>query len=360
MSQPNNFVFLALAALLLGPPPSARACSAFEFGGASQGGVAHNVDWYTQLGAAGALFVNARGMEKQGELFGESDTPAHWISKYGSLTYTITGREFPAGGRNEAGLSVQALMFSGRFPTAAESSLPALGATQWVQYQLDTAATLQDVIANAAKIRPVSKSLVHYFVCDRQHQCAVFQYIDAQLKQFYGAGLPTPNLTNSSYADSVQAWHDCQGGKCTFATNSLERFSKAAEARAKFSGGDPLPFAASTLQNVAQTGAITTRFSFVDVPEQKGSPLYFTTGGNWNNWQKISLAALDFTCERAGRYLEIDSTLTGEQAGNLNPYSSAIQTKLAAQMPMPDSIRQALVALPSAKTRCVSPPAKRR
>jgi len=341
MSHSRILTVLAIAGTLLSLPPRARACSAFEFGGASQGGIAHNVDWYTQLGAAGVLFVNARGVEKQGELFGESDAPAHWTSKYGSLTYTITGREFPAGGRNEAGLSVQALMFTGRFPTAAESPLPALGATQWVQYQLDTAATLQDVIANAAKIRPVSKSVVHYFVCDRTHRCAIFQFVNGKLLQYSGASLPTATLTNSIYTDSVQAWHDCAtAGKCTFATNSLERFSHAAEARTQFtSGADPLQFAAANLEKIAQT-------------EQLGSPLYFTTGGNWQNWAKISLSALDFSCERGGRFLEIDSSLSGEQAGNLNPYSPSIQTKLAAQMPLSDASRQALVAFPAVKTKC--------
>jgi hypothetical protein len=341
-------IVLALC-ILLTSNSSSHACTAFEFGGYENGGIAHNLDWYSQMGSAAAFFVNARGTEKQGEIFGALDEVAHWTSKYGSLTYSITGREFPSGGRNEAGLSIQALMFTGRYPTKEESSAPALGATQWVQYQLDNSATLAEAVANAAKIRPVSQAVTHYFVCDKSHSCGVFQFVNGELKIYRERGLLTPTLTNSSYPESLQYWKDCLDGRCPPVTNSLVRFAKAASSRGTFrSGVNPVEFASSQLEGVVQTGAIETRYSFVDFKDE----IFFTPAKNWQGWQSIDLAKLDFSCANAGAYLEIDPAFKGDQTANLKPFEESIQAKLAAQMPLSPAGKKLLIDFPRTKTRC--------
>ena len=343
--------YILILGVLFAIPSRILACTALEFGSPDQGGIAHNVDW--SLPAAGAFFVNARGTLKQGELLGGKDPVAHWTSKYGSLTYTITGREFPAGGRNEAGLSVQALMFKGRFPTSVESSLPALGATQWVQYQLDTAATLTDAISNASKIRPVSAAIVHYFICDRTHNCGVFQFVDGQLKIYEGNSLPTPVLTNSAYPDSLRSWMDCKTSKCNITDRSLERFAEAAKARETFTpGNDPIEFASVQLAKVAQTGPITTRYSFVDIQKPGANVLYFTTVARWSRWSSIQVDALDFSCSNAGRFLEITSTLQGNQTASFKPFQSSIQSQLVGQMPISADAKKILIDYPTTKTKC--------
>ena len=71
------------------------------------------------------------------------EKPASWVSRYGSVTFNQYGREFPNGGMNEAGLVVE-LMWLDDTTYPATDGRPALDCLEWIQYQLDTAATLSD------------------------------------------------------------------------------------------------------------------------------------------------------------------------------------------------------------------------
>jgi choloylglycine hydrolase len=52
----------------------------------------------------GLVFINQRGIAKKG--LNTTGGIAKWVSKYGSVTFNLAGREFAFGGMNEAGLVV--------------------------------------------------------------------------------------------------------------------------------------------------------------------------------------------------------------------------------------------------------------
>lgn len=57
----------------------------------------------------GLVFVNRRGIAKEGYLRSTTGEKAKWISEYGSVTFNVPGREFPREGMNEAGLVVSTM-----------------------------------------------------------------------------------------------------------------------------------------------------------------------------------------------------------------------------------------------------------
>ena len=86
-----------------------------------------NYDWHLDHGL---VIVNKRNVTKRALLIDPEDTPARWISKYGSVTFNQYGREFPIGGmvegerpadaarkelREEAGLLAEDLQALGSF-----------------------------------------------------------------------------------------------------------------------------------------------------------------------------------------------------------------------------------------------------
>ena len=75
------------------------------------------------------------------------------------------GKEFPFGGINEKGVVIEIMRSNAEYPKPDER--PALNELQWIQYQLDNSASLEDVIANDKNIRiRAVKQELHFLVCD--------------------------------------------------------------------------------------------------------------------------------------------------------------------------------------------------
>jgi hypothetical protein len=118
------------------------------------------------------------------------------------VTFNQYGREFPAGGMNDAGLVVE-IMWLESSEYERPDARPTLNELQWIQYQLDRFATVDEVEAHAAELR-VSRvnGKVHYLACDRGGHCAAFGIRPAAVT--LGARVDEP------YAESV-AWAAKQG-----------------------------------------------------------------------------------------------------------------------------------------------------
>jgi penicillin V acylase-like amidase (Ntn superfamily) len=187
---------LSLATLL---PTVGEACTAFRY--QSDGGtyVAKNYDFVM---GEGLLFVNSRGMQKRSLAVEQT---VHWTSRFGSLTYNQFGREMPVGGMNEAGLVLEVLWLEDT-KYAGKDGRGELGVLQWVQYQLDTAGSVSDVIASDGKVRIVDgPGRVHFLVSDRSGATAVLEILDGKLRVYQGAELPITAVANDRYAACVEA-----------------------------------------------------------------------------------------------------------------------------------------------------------
>ena len=113
----------------------------------------------------GMVIVNKRHVAKTAM---GSTHPARWTSTYGSVTFNQYGRELPMGVMKESGL-VMATLWLKDSEYAVPDDRPAVNTLQWIQYQLDTAHTVDEVIASDAHVRvsPGGSAKVHYLVCDR-------------------------------------------------------------------------------------------------------------------------------------------------------------------------------------------------
>ena len=88
--------------------------------------------------------------------------------------------------------------------------IPAL---QWVQYQLDTAATVAEVIASDAEVRINGQERFHFFICDSLGNCASIEFLDGVMvvHQTTQETMPVKVLANSPYSTDLEYWENKEG-----------------------------------------------------------------------------------------------------------------------------------------------------
>lgn len=182
----------------------AYACTVFSLCHGSQCVYGQNLDWRDPL--PGFVLVNKRGVRKA-VLPWKGMWPAdgiwkevEWVSCYGSVTFTCYGRDFIEGGMNEEGLVVDETSLTARYPATDEP--PGISCAQWMQYQLDNFATVQEVLAHLNDLRPDGEGW-HYLVFDRNGNSAVIEYLEGTPRVYSGDSLQFPILTNTSYAQAL-------------------------------------------------------------------------------------------------------------------------------------------------------------
>src|ERR1051326_2434768 len=186
---------LFLTALLAVAPPGV-ACTTFCMNVNGHAVFGANYDWDTGVSM---VMVNKRWVAKQ-SLTGR---PVHWMSQYASITLNQYGREFPTGGMNEAGLGI-ALMGLDATQYPPVDSRPSTGILDWIQYQLDVSATVDDVVAHAQQIRIAQGGKgLHYLIADRSGRALTVEYLSGQLITHQDSMLPFAVLTNNTYDESI-------------------------------------------------------------------------------------------------------------------------------------------------------------
>jgi len=167
-----------------------------------------NLDLF--IPAEGQVFINKRGVIKTGISAGPGGARAHWVSKYGSVTLNLAGREFPWSGMNEAGLTLSTMYLpDGRMPDPDDRA--PLPLPMWAQYVLDTCASLDEVLAVHPVIRPEDSSSSHFLISDAQGNCLAVEWLDGKIASYRNDALPTKAMANAPYwqgADALQ-----RGGK---------------------------------------------------------------------------------------------------------------------------------------------------
>ncbi|MEM8866214.1 MAG: linear amide C-N hydrolase [Planctomycetota bacterium] len=309
-------LLLAIALSSLASP--LQACTCFFVANDSVALFARNYDWALERGM---LIVNKRGVAKQAFSF---DRPASWESRYGSITFNQYGREFPNDGMNEAGLVVAVMWLdTSKYPEPDER--PSMGSAQWVQYQLDTAATVDDVLAsdNQIRISSAGGGMVHYLVADASGNAAVIEWIDGKRVVHTGESLVAAALTNSTYERSVDYLRRHQefgGDRPIPATgSSLDRFVRAASTVAK--GVDDAAWDAEKsyagLANVAQG----SRTQWSIVYDVKNRAVEFRTQSA-PAIKSLSMASLDLSTDSPVKVLPIATTGAGDVASRLKDYDT--------------------------------------
>lgn len=261
-----------------------------------------NYDWMI---GDGMLFINKRGVSKRSS---EEVNPARWVSKFGSVTFNQYGWESPSGGMNEAGLVIE-LMWLDDTQYPKPDDRPAVDVLEWIQFNLDTAATTDDVIRNSESVRIVSAVKLHYLVNDKYGNTATIEFLDGHLVAHTGDRLPAAALTNDTYVRSLE--YSKRAGSPT-SESSLDRFTRAASKSKEFpnlsrKAKDAVDYAFETLANVAQKNS--TQWSIVY--DQKRGRVYFRTKKK-PELKSIDTTTLDFACGTPVKVLDVDVKETGD------------------------------------------------
>ena len=262
----------------------------------------------------GLVVMNPARLEKTGF---EPGGPA-WVARHASLTFNQFGRDFPMGGMNDAGLVVE-LMWHERAEYPSADARKPLGVLQWIQYQLDTAASVDDVLRSDRSVRVQGSVPLHYLVADASGRVATIEFISGVLRAETGAGLPVSVLANDTYADDVAFWQN-QKGRRASGSGSPARFARAADAVRAFetaAGPDPVSRAFAILDDVAQRN---TRWSIVY--DQVNRVVRFRTDTN-RQVRRIALESGGQDCARGAEVLDANAQWQGDVRARFEAYTEA-------------------------------------
>jgi choloylglycine hydrolase len=290
---------------------SAHACTTFCYQSGATRVFGKNYDWNVD---DGLVVVNKRGVVKTAFT---DDNPARWKSRYASVTFNQYGREFPSGGINEKGLVVE-LMWLDETVYPAPDGRAGLPTLQWIQYQLDNAATIDDVVASDASVRIVAtgSAKIHFLVADAKGGVAAVEYLDGKTVLHRGAALPYAVLTNDTYDDAAAYTRTIAAERLPRSTSSLDRFARAAVRTRERGAGDAVARAFDVLDDVAQDDY--TQWSIVyDMGDRRA---YFRTRLHRDvRW--IDLDALDPSCLTPVRVVDVNAKHSGDLSQNLVEYA---------------------------------------
>ena len=342
------FPILSACVICMGIVSISDACSAFSLAEEEVLITGKSYDW--DIGH-GLVIVNPRRLEKSFGIFGRG-TDDTWISKYGSVTFNQYGRDLPQSGMNEAGLVIEVLWLN-------ETSFPPddarqdLDVSRWIQYQLDTAASVDDVINSFERIQIRSNITVHYFISDRSGNAATVEFVEGKRIIHSGNTLPVSAITNSTYVNSLEYLETLIGSGSTHepaaGPGSLNRFVRVAKGLKDFDGEeepDPVVYAFDMLDEVKNPGYTQWQLVY----DQKTMMIHYRTAGN-PEIRKIDMEALQFDCSIPPGVLDIHASPDANGTLPWKAYTQAINRALIDETynetpflaATPDSIR-ALVA----------------
>lgn len=297
-----------------------RSCFTFLFSSEETLLVGHNLD--ENMKVPGMIVINPRGVAKEnisytdikaGGMTGSSPR-LRWVSQYGSVTYNVFGMEFPDGGLNEAGLYVGEMTLMGtEWPE--DEKLPRMYHNHWMQYLLDNFATVDEVLASLSKALPEGHCQWHFFFADKNGKAAVVEFVEGKPVVYAGDKLPHLFVGNDRYDLELKDILNYQG------------FGGKKDPAPKYEREDPrFRWMAMMLSNYEKNEP-PVDFAFralkkVDLGNNKwalvydihGKKFYFRTSEQPSlKW--IDIAALDFSCSKQTRALDIHQKAEGDSTG---------------------------------------------
>ncbi|NGP62154.1 linear amide C-N hydrolase [Paenibacillus thiaminolyticus] len=239
------------------------------------------------------LFTNHRGIRKTALMLPPA-LPATWVSRYGSLTVSQNGKESPNGGMNEQGLVVeQTTLWTTEHPPADDKHT--VNELQWIQYMLDTCATVMEVLQAAATLRiDQSTSKLHYLIADRSGDCTIIEFLNGNM-QIYEDHLSAPIMANSPYAqarDEIMSGITDWTGRDEYEQNSMKRVLAVWErTKKKTLHSEMVDFGFETLEKAKREDTV-----FSIVYDLANMEIHANTNRNRER-RKIRIAEFDFSKE---------------------------------------------------------------
>jgi len=237
---------------------------------------------------------------------------------------------------NEAGLVVSAVWLEKQYyeaPQPKPDSRPYVySGAQWVQYQLDTASTVEDVINSDLRIR-VANCFEKFFVSDKQGKCVIISFIDGEMEYYDDEIMPVKALVSDiayEKASSCLGHYEGFGGEFpvdkTDPNQPQQRFVRAASKLQSYDPvlSSPIDYAFGILSYTAEAGeedGYDTVWSTVyDINDLT---VYFRTTEN-PKLRQVNLASLDFSPDAQDKVLDVNADLEGDVANKFVNYTLQI------------------------------------
>lgn len=253
--------------------------------------------------------INKRNLTKSSLFYIEEDEPVTWTSKYGSITFNQIGNQLPICGMNEKGLAVTLMWLDGtEYPEKDDRK--ALTELQWVQYQLDNSASIQEVIESNSKIRISRTSIVplHYFIIDKYAHSAVIEFLNREMVVYKNDQLPLEVLPNTTYKDILNSYFQSKGEypDNTDNSNDLLRFNKTVKMIQEFDkqhSTDIIKYSFDVLESVKCSN---TRWNIVfDIKREQ---IYYRTREN-PQVRTINIDDFNYDCDSPQKIIDINQPI---------------------------------------------------
>ena len=234
--------------------------------------------------------------------------------RYASISFNLVGYQYAWGGMNERGLSLTTMSLDEtRQPTA--DARPPLDSGEWVQYILDTCATVEEVIATDSQVRIFTVD--HYLIGDRFGNAAVIEFLDGRMVSHTAPNLPVAALTNNVYEDSCTTWERLRRhGNYAGQNSSPHRFYLAADRVDGFrptSDASAVAYAFDTLDEVRGQRFSISPTNWTLVFDTKNLRAYFRTIRKRRiRW--VDLKDFDLRCSAPVKMFDIHDGRSGDVA----------------------------------------------
>jgi len=328
-------------------PRAAHACSTVFFDKNDQPLIGHNMDWFADRLV---LVVNKRQVKKHGFVF-PNDPTFTWTSKYGSISLVMEGREITGRGMNEAGLVIIEMALDGT-EQSTDKDIPRLSVGQWAQYQLDTSATIEDVIASDKVVRqsPEEEWQSHFLLWDKTGAVALMEWLEGKMVVIKREEMSVPVFVNYRYDLSAGVGDDPTG-----------RFKKMSDRYlaydpAKDSNG--FDFVTSVMQEGADMLRYPVRTLWQFIIDPRAQRMSFTSFDN-SKLRYLDLKDFDFSCKGQVEVFDLSWGDAGNVRAEFKPYTSSFNAELVdyifgiyktAGIPTSDELIEKIKAFPEGTT----------
>jgi hypothetical protein len=299
--------------------PAGSGCSAVSLMAGGNTIFGANLDY--QYFCRGQIFINPRGLHKTGVIPGTTGVNAEWDAKFASVTFNFVGYQIAWAGMNEAGL-VMSTMSLNQTELPRPDPRPVLDSGNWIQYLLDTCATVEEVLATDELVRNLTVD--HYLVADRSGAAATIEFLDREMVAHTGGDMPVSVLTNSPYSEVLRQWQTYGGsGDYDWMDSSSERFCIAADRVSEFAGTsakEGVNFAFETLRAIRgqRFSEHTSQWSLVF--DTGALRAYFKTHADrTRRW--VDLEAFSPWCGQPVKMLDIHEPVAGNAGPAFRDYS---------------------------------------
>jgi len=276
----------------------------------------------------GVVIVNQRGIAKESFRSGTTGVTEKWVSKYGSLVFSLVGREFAWGGMNEAGLVVSTMELAGtKFPEPDERVPFDSGAM--IQYLLDTCGSVEEAVEAIRKVRMMTdaKHGDHLLMADETGACAGIEHLDGELVVHIDDTLPLKAMANIKYERASQAYE--RGGPRWWWSNpgaSTQRVAAAVDRAKNYDARADtcaITYAFTTLTRYVAAGHTKWNIVF-DIADRE---IWYRTARS-PGVRQIRFDAFDFACGGPLMMQDINADAEGDVSEAFWPYDHEVNLEL--------------------------------